>query len=55
MKFPIRLIPDDTRLPGLRMLTVFTTVSVFLLAILASAALWLPGTSLIDSLAKGIS
>jgi formate hydrogenlyase subunit 3/multisubunit Na+/H+ antiporter MnhD subunit len=46
---------DDTRLPGLRMLTVFTTVSVFLLAILASAALWLPGTSLIDSLAKGIS
>jgi hydrogenase-4 component F len=46
---------DDTRLPGLRLLTTFTTVSVVLLAILASAALWLPGTSLIDSLAKGIS
>jgi hydrogenase-4 component F len=45
----------DGRLPGLRLLTAFTVAAVLVLAALASAALWLPGTSLVDALARGIS
>jgi hydrogenase-4 component F len=46
---------DENRLPGLGLLTAFTAAAAVMLAVLASAALWLPGSPLIDALSKGIS
>jgi hydrogenase-4 component F len=40
---------------GLRSLTALTCVSVALLLALTAAALWLPGTDLVDALVKGTS
>jgi hydrogenase-4 component F len=40
---------------GLRSLAVLTCVSVVLLLALTAAALWLPGTDLVDALVKGTS
>jgi len=44
-----------TRPPGLRGVATATAVAGALLAGLAAAALWLPGTHLVEALAKGIS
>jgi hydrogenase-4 component F len=46
---------DAAPAPGLRLLTAFTATAVLALAVLASAALWLPGSSLVDALGRGIS
>ena len=46
---------DSALAPGLRGVTALTTVSVALLAGLALAGVWLPGTELVQALAKGIS
>jgi hydrogenase-4 component F len=45
----------DGALPGARLLTRLAAVSVVLLVALAAAAFWLPGTSLVTALVKGIS
>jgi hydrogenase-4 component F len=47
--------PQGTQLPGLRLLTVLTAVSLPLLIALAGAALWLPGSAIVDALGKGLS
>jgi hydrogenase-4 component F len=44
-----------TAVPGLRLLTGFAAVSVVLLGVLASAVLWLPGSAVVDAMAKGLS
>jgi hydrogenase-4 component F len=41
--------------PGLRGVTAFATASAVLLAVLAVAAYWLPGSELVAALAKGIT
>jgi hydrogenase-4 component F len=46
---------DSSLAPGLRGVKTLTTVSVALLAGLALAGVWLPGTDLVQALAKGIS
>ena len=46
---------DSALAPGLRGVTALTTVSVGLLAALALAGVWLPGTELVQALTKGIS
>ena len=43
------------RAPGLRGVSALAGVSVVLLLALAAAGLWLPGTDLVDALAKGAS
>ena len=45
---------DHARPPGLTLLDAFTTVAVFILAVLASAAFWLPDSPLVDALVRGI-
>jgi hydrogenase-4 component F len=46
---------DSALAPGLRGVMVLTTVSVALLAGLALAGVWLPGSELVQALTKGIS
>jgi hypothetical protein len=46
---------DIVQLPGLRGLGALTAVSVVLLLALAGAGFWLPGTELVETLARGIS
>jgi hydrogenase-4 component F len=46
---------DPARAPGVRGVTALTGVAVALLAALALAGLCLPGTALVDALARGIS
>jgi hydrogenase-4 component F len=43
------------RAAGLRTLAVVTSVSVVLLLALTAAAVWLPGSDLVDALAKGLA
>jgi hydrogenase-4 component F len=45
---------DPAHPPGLRLLDAFTTAAVLILAALASAALWLPDSPLVEALARGI-
>jgi hydrogenase-4 component F len=46
---------ESTPLPGLRLLTAFTALSLPVLVFLASAAIWLPDSSFVNALAKGLS
>jgi hydrogenase-4 component F len=46
---------EAPRAGGLRVLTGFTAVSVVLLLALAAAAVWLPGSDLVDALVRGAS
>ncbi len=46
---------DRTRTPGLRSLAALTVVSAVLLLGLTGAAVWLPGSDLVDALMKGVA
>jgi hydrogenase-4 component F len=45
---------DRTHAPGLRSVVALTAVSVVLLFALTGAALWLPGTDVVEALLKGV-
>jgi hydrogenase-4 component F len=46
---------DRGEAPGLRGLTALTAAAVVLLAVLVAAAVWLPGSAIVDALVRGAS